>query len=400
MTTTSVEPMDLQLQSSAAYPVPQVRHHAPVSLFDETKMAALYRLAEIMSKGVATVPQHLRNNVGDCMAVVMAAQRWGMDPFVVAQKTHSVNGQLGYEGQLVGAVVNTSSALKGRLNFRWFGSWEKIVGKFKWVESKTQKDKHGNPSRYAVPAWDSNKDEEGLGVTCWGTLVGEDQPRELDILMLQARTRNSTLWAEDPKQQIAYLAEKRWARLHLPEVLLGVYTPDELSAPRDMGMADVVGGRDDVPAELRDQAFTAADGGRAVFGPWWAALLPPQRRLLKDLIGELAQRTNEADERRTVDNMAAATTTAPAAPTDAAPAQPEQSTRARAPAPKAPAPTASAAAATDRPTFTAATVQKRLTDAPDLDALYIAADLINHVEDTEAHAALNALFEQRKEKFE
>lgn len=33
---------------------------------------------------------------------------------------------------------------------------------------------------------------------------------------------------DDPKQQLAYLAVKRWARLYCPDVILGVYSPDEL----------------------------------------------------------------------------------------------------------------------------------------------------------------------------
>lgn len=32
----------------------------------------------------------------------------------------------------------------------------------------------------------------------------------------------------NPKQQIAYLGVKYWARLYCPEVILGVYTPDEV----------------------------------------------------------------------------------------------------------------------------------------------------------------------------
>lgn len=46
-------------------------------------------------------------------------------------------------------------------------------------------------------------------------------------------TRNSTLWADDPRQQLAYLAVKRWARLFCPDVILGVYTPDELDDRRE-----------------------------------------------------------------------------------------------------------------------------------------------------------------------
>ncbi|ENE8833853.1 recombinase RecT, partial [Escherichia coli] len=58
-------------------------------------------------------------------------------------------------------------------------------------------------------------------------------PRVLELLLAQARTRNSTLWADDPRQQLAYLALKRWARLYCPEVILGVYTRDELDEPQE-----------------------------------------------------------------------------------------------------------------------------------------------------------------------
>ncbi|HAU6479257.1 TPA: recombinase RecT, partial [Citrobacter freundii] len=44
----------------------------------------------------------------------------------------------------------------------------------------------------------------------------------------QAQVRNSTLWASDPRQQLAYLAVKRWARLYCPDVILGVYSADEV----------------------------------------------------------------------------------------------------------------------------------------------------------------------------
>lgn len=71
-------------------------------------------------------------------------------------------------------------------------------------------------------------------MTVWATLKGESEPRTLTISMAQAGARNSPLWEQDPRQQLAYLCVKRWARLHAPDVLLGVYTPDELqeTAPR------------------------------------------------------------------------------------------------------------------------------------------------------------------------
>lgn len=380
------------IDATEHFPAPALRQNSGVSLTDESAMNAMYRFAETMASGRATVPQHLQGNVGDCMAVALQAQRWGMSPFVVAQKTHLVNGQLGYEAQLVTAVVNTSSALAGRLKYRWFGDWHKIVGKFKWVESKTQKDKHGHPSKYAVPDWDPTRDEEGLGVVVSGTLRGETEPRELEILMLQARTRNSTLWAEDPKQQIAYLASKRWSRLYLPEVLLGVYDPDEFaSSSTYMGAADVV--HQQAPKELLEAARAAADKGRDAFAAWWKDRLPTERGALRSEMDDLARRTSEADAKRTVDNAAQAA--AAAAPATDAPVK----ARAKAPAP-APKPTTAAAPSTGAPVFTAEKVRERLLAATDLDGVYIAADLINQIADDGARAALEALFDERKAAFE
>ena len=192
------------------------------------RLTALMSFADKMAECRVTVPAHLAGKPGDCMAIAMQADRWGMDPFAVAQKTHLINGTLGYEAQLVNAVITAMAPTVGRLQFEWFGPWEKIVGKFKTLTGKS-----GKP--YQAPAW-SQADEAGCGVRVWATLRGETEPRVLELLLQQATVRNSTLWASDPKQQLAYLATKRWARLYTPDVILGVYTPDELEqrAPIDV----------------------------------------------------------------------------------------------------------------------------------------------------------------------
>ncbi|EHC5874355.1 recombinase RecT [Salmonella enterica subsp. enterica serovar 4,[5],12:i:-] len=182
----------------------------------------LRTLSEVMANSGNFVPAHFRGKPDSCMAVVMQAARWGMDPFAVAQKTFIVgdSGVLGYEAQLVNAVVNSMAPTKDRIHFEWFGAWENIVGRF--VEKTSTK---GN--KYIAPGW-SLADEKGVGVRAFATLKGESEPRELILMLSQAQVRNSTLWASDPRQQLAYLAVKRWARLYCPDVILGVYTPDEL----------------------------------------------------------------------------------------------------------------------------------------------------------------------------
>ncbi|MGX9869362.1 RecT family recombinase [Enterobacter mori] len=195
-----------------------------VALFDSQYLNAISTFAQIMAQGTATVPKHLQGNQADCMAVAMQAAQWQMNPFAVAQKTHLINGVLGYEAQLVNAVISRSGVLASRFEYEWYGPWEKVVGKFHI--------RKGDKGEYRVPGW-TLADEAGIGIIIRATLKGEDQPRELDLLLAQARTRNSTLWADDPRQQLAYLAVKRWARLFCPDVILGVYTPDELDDRRE-----------------------------------------------------------------------------------------------------------------------------------------------------------------------
>jgi hypothetical protein len=189
-------------------------------IFNNQAMEMLFRLAETMAQGTVTVPNHLRGKSGDCLAICMQAAQWRMNPFAVAQKTHVINGALGYEAQLVNAAISSMAPTKDRLHFEWFGHWEKVVGRFAVKKNAEGKE-------YRTPAW-SMTDEEGLGVNVWATLKGEESPRALTLLLSQARTRNSTLWADDPRQQLAYLGIKRWARLYCPDVILGVYTADEL----------------------------------------------------------------------------------------------------------------------------------------------------------------------------
>lgn len=177
------------------------------AIFNPEGLMRLQQFAQVMSEGAISIPQHLRGKPADCLAVTMQAAQWGMNPYAVAQKTHVVNGALGYEAQLVNAVVSSSSLLASRINYSWSGDWTKCTGKD-----------------------DKSPD---LTVTVTAVIKGESEPRELTISMAQAGVRNSPLWAQDPKQQLAYLCTKRWARLHAPDVLLGVYTPDELDeAPR------------------------------------------------------------------------------------------------------------------------------------------------------------------------
>lgn len=176
-------------------------------IFDDVKFDRMQAVATMMASGKCAIPKHLQNNVGDCFAVIMQAAQWGMNPFAVAQKTHIVNGALGYEAQLINAVINSMHVVSDRFRYEYVGDWES----------------------YRQSGFD-RKCEAGCGVNVGATLRGESEVRWLPmpLCMEQVKTRNSPLWATNPQQQIAYLAVKYWARLYAPDAILGVYSEDEL----------------------------------------------------------------------------------------------------------------------------------------------------------------------------
>ncbi len=269
-------------------------------IMDIASMDSMYRMAEIMAKCKSTIPDHLKGNPGDCMAIVMQAVSWQMNPYAVAQKTHIVNGVLGYEAQLVNSVIQSSGVTIDRFHYEWYGPWEKIIGKTKVIKMPAKEGK--KEYEFRVPDY-SLADENGLGIKVSATLKGEKEPRVLDLLLVQASVRNSPLWATDPKQQLAYLAVKRWTRLYAPDVILGVYTPDEFEQTaqveqktQNMGAAEVV-----VPAALLAQAKAAAGAGVAAYSKFWTDTGKENRAILAGQHDELKRQAMTADSERTID---------------------------------------------------------------------------------------------------
>lgn len=185
-------------------------------LFDDGKFDKIMRFSEIMASGKSTIPKHLQGSIGDCMAVTMQSLRWGFDPFMVAQKTHLVNGTLGYEAQLLHAVILASGILSERPSFDYQGDWSKIEG---------------------IDSTATDPKEKGLKVIVSAKLKGEDEPRYYEALLADCTVRNSPNWKRKRKLQLSYVGVREWVRTHAPDVLMGVYAEDEmqsLDAPKNI----------------------------------------------------------------------------------------------------------------------------------------------------------------------
>ncbi len=160
------------------------------------------KFADVMARSSIAIPKHLRDNPGACMAVTMQALRWEMDPWMVASKTYFVNDRIAYEAQLVGAVVNTRAPIARTPDYEFTG--------------------------------------EGASLKCRVSVEMQDGSVKIyeSPLVGAITTKNSPLWKSDPQQQLGYYSIRAWARRYAPEVLLGIYTPDELTEDRQT-MRDV-----------------------------------------------------------------------------------------------------------------------------------------------------------------
>ena len=175
---------------------------------DPENYGQVMEFAKAMATCRAGIPAWLRGSVGDCLMICTRALRWGMDPYFVAEKSYvmqSKSGEVrvGYESQLVHAVIEALAPIKGRLRHRFEG--------------------------------------EGDDVVCvvYATFKGEDAPHEYTSPPLSKRIkdigrnekgnfRGSPNWLSKPRVQLFYDASRDWARINCPDVLAGVYTRDEL----------------------------------------------------------------------------------------------------------------------------------------------------------------------------
>lgn len=166
--------------------------------FDFNNASQMMEFAKLMAISDVAIPKHLRKNPGACLAICIQASAWRMDPFSVANKSYSVNDRLAYEAQLVNAVILRRAPIVGRFQISYTGENDKL-------KCKVKVDLRGGGSvEYESPPI--------------GTIV----------------TKNSPLWKSDPQQQLFYFSSRSMCRRHFPDVLLGVYTPDELSELDDV----------------------------------------------------------------------------------------------------------------------------------------------------------------------
>jgi hypothetical protein len=221
-------------------------------------MAEAMNLAEIMANA-NLLPDHLRNKPGDCLLVIMQAQRWNMDPVSVAQCTSVVHGKLCYEGKLVAAALYATGALEGRLHYEVAGTGQNasIV-----VTGSSRGGKGPQTVRGSVKDWRTyGKDKQG--------------------------NRIDNAWDKMPEDMLVYRGTRQWARLYAPEAMLGVYTPDELDEPEQVRATVLSTSPPDYPAADFEKNLSA-----------WQKAIEAGRRSADDIVAMAETKGRLTDDQK------------------------------------------------------------------------------------------------------
>lgn len=159
-----------------------------------------YRHLQMVAKDFAAseiVPKRYQGKPCDCLIALELAARLGMHPLMVMQNVYTVHGTPGMQGQFVIALLNSSGVFAAPLE------------------------------------WEYDGDGDSRSCTCRATRKKDGKPVELKMSIAIARAEGwygqNPKWKNIPDQMLAYRSASWLARLHFPEVLMGLQTVEEIA---------------------------------------------------------------------------------------------------------------------------------------------------------------------------
>jgi len=184
---------------------------------------AMFEHAQRVGKMLSTstmVPEHFRNNIGNCLIAINYADRVGVDVFMVMQKMYVIHGKPAVETQLQIALFNNSPRFT-TLKYQMSGS--------------------GDQAQCIAYATDKETKEKIMGPP-------------VTIKMAKADgwySKKGSKWVTLPDLMLRYRAAAFFIRLYAPETTLGLYTREEL---QDVGEFIDITPEKDVQEEIDENA--------------------------------------------------------------------------------------------------------------------------------------------------
>jgi len=178
-------------------------------------------VAKVMSRAGPMIAPFMREQPGACLAVFVMAKEWRMSPFQVARQLYAVTSSDGKEvqiaamSQLVHAIIESRAPLMDRLLVEYEGEGDSRV----CIVSGQIRNRDGSPGRvvsHRSPTLGERKKALRISI-----VVGNDGSETVKV-------KGSPLWVTKPDVQLFYDTSRDFARIYFPDVLMGVYSADEM----------------------------------------------------------------------------------------------------------------------------------------------------------------------------
>lgn len=318
--------------------------------------------------------------ISNCMIALDMSQRMNANPLMIMQNLHIIEGRPSWSSQFIIAAINNCGKFSPlRFDLQWLDEIDATYSTFEWEDRKKVEKKHKVRIKNArCVAWAIEK--------ATGERL-ESAPVTMEMAVNEGWFgKNGSKWKSMPDLMMRYRSAAFFGRIYAPELLMGLPTAEEVhdvfSVEADGTVTEV--GRQAVPrptghidpatGEVRAtelQPYT--DDQFAKNLPAWRAAIAAGKATADAVIAKAGTKGTLTQEQ--VDAIRA--------PIE----QPVTDVQPKGEVPPFKDPPRK---------FTFADVSDCLNKASDLDALYIAGDLICEVDNPEHRVELGKLFEQRK----
>jgi len=170
-----------------------------MSIFsDEQKFMTAFKMATELAKSTI-VPKNYQGSPSNCLIAIEMSTRINTSPMMVMQNLYVVNGSPAWSSQWIIAMINNSHRYKTELKF----------------DLKT--DKNGRPVSCMAWAEDYNGNKVvGPNIT-WEMAEAEGWTK-----------KNGSKWMTMPEVMFRYRAASFFGRLNCPDMIMGIYSQDEV----------------------------------------------------------------------------------------------------------------------------------------------------------------------------
>lgn len=175
---------------------------------DAQNFETALRMADCLSKSTV-VPKDYQGNTGNCMIAIEMASRINTSPMMVMQNLYIVNGRPAWSSQWIIAMINSSRRYKTELQFDF-----------------------GNA-----------KEDGGLSCQAWAEDYAGHKVVGPKITMNMANDegwtqKNGSKWKTMPQVMIQYRAASFFGRMNCPDMIMGIYSQEEVADMVDLKEAD------------------------------------------------------------------------------------------------------------------------------------------------------------------